>query len=691
MKRLASRLVRGLCGLLGAAAMSAANAGVAVVDAGTYVGGGFADRVDLAVRDGYDRPDEALTRLDALAAGGEPSSSMQRVLLQARGAIEAQAGQAGAAGRQADALLVLSQQADDPLAAAASSLVRALAAESADQLDVAAALARPALEVYKGACGEAAKPDKTCDYRSAWRSLHLLARRSVSLGQMVQARAELAEALALAERAGDSWRRAFSLSTLAYASARNGEAETAERLLGKARRIAAAIGDLALMARVRADEARMANAAGDRVSAARLTEEALALARRDGATRMEALLLGNLSDLYAKLDRPAMALQSAEAALVTVRRFNDLRAERILTNNAGLAKIGLGRIAEGKKDLARVIELWRGSGAVADEATTLREFGEALAAAGDARAALELYHRERALTADVARTNRQMALAEMQTRYDAEAKQRSIDLLNRDNALKSEALANRALLQQGWAMLVCGMAVSVVVALGLYRRVRHTRGRLETTEALLRDQSQRDALTNLANRRHLHQVMDATPSGAAFEGALLLVDIDHFKRINDEHGHAAGDAVLVEFGRRLTETVRAEDMVVRWGGEEFLIVAARMPAEQGHQLAARLLERISGERFEVQGRSLSVTASIGYGRFPLVEGRAALPWQQSVNLVDMALYSAKHEGRNRAMGIVCPSDVVPDGGRRVVPDASRFASSAPMELLQTCGSEMPQA
>jgi diguanylate cyclase (GGDEF)-like protein len=656
-----------------------------------YRAGSLQDRLDVLVHDGFERPAAALTRLDLMSADEPATPAARRLLLQARASIEAQAGQAAKADEHAEQLLLLSRESNDPLAGAAAGLVRALIAETAGQPELAGALAQPTLDVYQASCPELMAPAASrpaartrCDYRSAWRALHVMARRSMSLGQMVPAQHYFDSALALATHAGDAWRKTLSLGAMTYTLAVSGRGSDADRVIGEARRAAAAVGDPVLQAQVLSSEARVVDARGDRPAAARLTEEALALARRAQAPRREAMLLANLSDLYAKLNRPEQALRAADEALATVRVFNDRRAERVLINNAGLAKIGLGRIAEGKQDLAHLLDLWRDSGALADQATTLREFDEALADAGDARGALELYHREREATTEVVRRSREAARKEIQTRYDAEAKQRSIDLLNRDNALKSEALASHTLWLKNWATVAGVLALAAAGAMLLYRRVRSMQRQLEATEVRLREQSQRDALTNLANRRHLHAVMD-TPDSPAFEGAILLIDIDHFKLINDRHGHAAGDEVLVEFGRRLNQTVRADDLVVRWGGEEFLIIANGLTAQSAHQLAARVLARITDEPFRIQGHELRVTASIGYGRFPLSATRRDLPWQQGVNLVDKALYSAKSEGRNRAMGLVPASEAVPAGLRRIAAEPAAFEVSGPMELLQTCG------
>ena len=111
------------------------------------------------------------------------------------------------------------------------------------------------------------------------------------------------------------------------------------------------------------------------------------------------------------------------------------------------------------------------------------------------------------------------------------------------------------------------------------------------SEHALRTQSERDPLTNLSSRRHLLAVM-ARHAEREFQGALLMLDLDHFKRINDEHGHAAGDAVIIETARRIEQVVRGSDLVVRWGGEEFLIFAPELDPAALQHLAERLLRAI---------------------------------------------------------------------------------------------------
>jgi len=650
----------------------------------------FDDQVDALVQDGFERPAQALAQLEQLLSR-PVSLEQRRQLLQAIGSVEAQAGRAVQAGAKAEQLLALAHDDGSGRALAASNLVRALLAENAGQADVAAALAQSALPVFQAGCPAAkpveAPPGASCDYRSAWRALQVLERRAMSLGIRVTEAGHAQAALALAEWAGDAGRQSINLGTLALMAQSRGDPGAAHRLLVQARQQALLSDDLIQQSRVSGAEARLATMQGEPKRALRHYEEARVLASLASAPRLEARMLTNLSDVYMRLRRPAEALRAAERALPVVRAHADQRAERVLINNAGIAKIGLGRIAEGKLELARLLVLWQASGESGRQAETLLEFGEALAGAGDAKSAVDLYHRERKLSAELMQQNRAIALKELQTRNDAEARQRDIDLLARDNALKTEALAIRDLRQRMWWALAALMLLATVVVALLYRRVRETNRRLAASHDQLRAASERDPLTNLANRRHFQAVMATLANDGGFEGALLLVDIDHFKRVNDVHGHATGDQVLVEVARRLEEAVRGDDLVVRWGGEEFLILAPRAAPEQAAQMAARVLRILGQTPMRIGTQSLRTTASIGYGRFPLPPYNGAVPWEQAINLADMALYIAKSQGRNQAVGITSTTATSAEALREIEADFDSAWHAGRVTLLQTPGPE----
>jgi diguanylate cyclase (GGDEF)-like protein len=129
------------------------------------------------------------------------------------------------------------------------------------------------------------------------------------------------------------------------------------------------------------------------------------------------------------------------------------------------------------------------------------------------------------------------------------------------------------------------------------------------------------------------------------------MDVDHFKHINDTWGHGAGDEVLMKMSDSLREILRETDMIVRWGGEEFLAFLPSIPRSGLDEVARRLLNGIAETQIEFQGTQLSANISIGFAPFPLAPGGEPLSWERAVNLVDMALYMAKGHGRNRAYGV----------------------------------------
>ena len=387
--------------------------------------------------------------------------------------------------------------------------------------------------------------------------------------------------------------------------------------------------------------------------------------------RLAAVFQANLSDLLVKAGHPQAALLAVDAALPVVRSFRDRRTERVLMHNAALARVALGQTEGARRSLDELLASYRASGSSSNEAEALREFADAFAAAGHLREALALYHRERKLAAEIMAANRESALAELRKRFDREAQQRQLDQLTRDNALIGLKIDNRAATQNVWIAAAVVLALAVAVVALLYRRVAVINRRLAHNQASLRAQSQRDPLTGLANRRGLHDLATEQQLDQVFTGALLLIDIDHFKRINDGHGHASGDVVLVEIARRLAEVVRQDDLVVRWGGEEFLVYMPGVTLAQAQALAERVLQAVGATPVALPAGSLAVTASVGYGCFPLPPTRLALSLERAINLADMALYTAKNQGRNRAVGIVAAQAPEAPELRRIEADFDR--------------------
>jgi diguanylate cyclase (GGDEF)-like protein len=162
----------------------------------------------------------------------------------------------------------------------------------------------------------------------------------------------------------------------------------------------------------------------------------------------------------------------------------------------------------------------------------------------------------------------------------------------------------------------------------------------------LREQANRDALTGLFNRRYLDSTLDRELARCKRDGqplALIMIDIDHFKQINDTYGHQAGDEILLKLGTLLAGMARAGDVACRYGGEEFLLLIPTMPLDAAVVRAGELRTTF-GEMVVPFGEfRLKATLSIGVSAYP-GHGVSA---EELIRHADKALYRAKHGGRNR--------------------------------------------
>jgi len=190
------------------------------------------------------------------------------------------------------------------------------------------------------------------------------------------------------------------------------------------------------------------------------------------------------------------------------------------------------------------------------------------------------------------------------------------------------------------------------IQLGANTTLRFSRVDEKEEEAMKRvyETTLRDALTGLYNRRHLERQLDVEIASALRHRKHLTVamlDIDHFKRVNDTYGHAAGDAVLKSFAAKVSELVRPEDLFARYGGEEFTLVLRDTHTSQAMVLAERLRSTIEQSEVVFGGVTIRVTSSCGVAGLEECEQ----PDKATVmRIADERLYQAKQTGRNRVIG-----------------------------------------
>ena len=181
-------------------------------------------------------------------------------------------------------------------------------------------------------------------------------------------------------------------------------------------------------------------------------------------------------------------------------------------------------------------------------------------------------------------------------------------------------------------------------------QLQHENIELIMKNRVLAEVSARDSLTGLYNRWYVMEKIDSEMNRSLRHGspvALLMLDIDHFKRINDSFGHTAGDSVLRSFGQVLRDSCRVYDVPGRYGGEEFCIVLPETRIGNTTAVAERIQQRLAESRFDVGDDRVAITASIGIAGLDSVADEGMVTSAALIERADRALYSAKHLGRNR--------------------------------------------
>ncbi|MBR0564702.1 GGDEF domain-containing protein [Azoarcus sp. L1K30] len=203
-------------------------------------------------------------------------------------------------------------------------------------------------------------------------------------------------------------------------------------------------------------------------------------------------------------------------------------------------------------------------------------------------------------------------------------------------------------IHQGVYLRIASQLSSLIEKGRLYQELVELNARLLATQAELQELATRDALTGIYNRRGILERLSAAFARARREGgqlALILVDVDHFKKINDCFGHSTGDAVLKEIANRLGSHLRQYNHLGRLGGEEFLIVMGDVECTQGTCIAERLRKEIGALPVEHDGRSIAVTISAGVVQ--AADCTSIKSGEALVAIADDAMYEAKRLGRNR--------------------------------------------
>jgi diguanylate cyclase (GGDEF)-like protein len=259
-----------------------------------------------------------------------------------------------------------------------------------------------------------------------------------------------------------------------------------------------------------------------------------------------------------------------------------------------------------------------------------------------------------------------------------------------------------AVLQRGVSTEVMHFRVLVTaIAMFASAAIVHLKQKLLHRELLranlvLEESSTTDPLTRIRNRRFFTATVQrdvAQSIRAHLEGddrserdlIFYLIVLDNFKKVNDQFGHDAGDRVLIEAARRISSAVRNSDLLVRWGGEEFLVVSRSTDRRQAAILADRVLEAFRAKPFRISGDDkVTQTCSIGWAAYPwMVDDIEAITHEGVLKFADRGLYRAKKAGKDRAIGMF------PSGDTAETANSPRTLSEAILQFQQASDDEFP--
>lgn len=374
----------------------------------------------------------------------------------------------------------------------------------------------------------------------------------------------------------------------------------------------------------------------------------------------ESTALNNLGDIAMRQRKLGEAKQYFEQSLALGILLKDKSIENLAYFNLGYVQVLDGQHSTGLPMMQAAIVEFKKNGAQSEVLDYLTELADAYQFTGQYQQEAITLREYTELSKTIFQSERERQINQLQEEFSAKEKSKQIEALKQQNQLKAVEI-ERQKLQQDVTMLIGIVVVLASILLYLlYRKVQSANQKLKEANDQLAYQSLRDPLTGLFNRRSFQEQMEQRKvqverrqlASLTTDGFILL-DVDFFKHVNDHFGHAAGDTVLVEIANRLSGLTRNDDMVLRWGGEEFLILLRRVDI---HALAAftkRVLDVIGTEPVAFGDQQIRVTASAGFLTYPFANlNEQTMGWAKALQLADMALYLGKVHGRNRAYGLV---------------------------------------
>ncbi len=386
----------------------------------------------------------------------------------------------------------------------------------------------------------------------------------------------------------------------------------------------------------------------DPVKALEYYFQALELFKELGAEQEIFITLANIGNAYNLLGEFSKALEYLNEALPIAQKMGDRRIDASI-----LVRIAWSFL--GKKDFQKAIEYYKKSNDICKNdypdirQMNYRGLSDIYLEIQDYKNAYEYVIRTIKVRDSLYTVESEEKIAEIQTKYETEKKEQQIVLLEKDNTIAVMKIKRQKSLLLYLTSGIVLILAFVFILSNLYRQKVKTAAALAVANGKLEELSRTDPLTKLWNRRYMHEIVERerVRIKRAFEPfSFILMDIDHFKNVNDTYGHECGDYVLATMAVILRSAVRKQDVVGRWGGEEFLLFLPSTSLKGALTIAESIRKKIADYPFNYSSTNIAITATLGVSEY-----EETVSVEACVKLADDALYEGKESGRNRVVSV----------------------------------------
>lgn len=375
----------------------------------------------------------------------------------------------------------------------------------------------------------------------------------------------------------------------------------------------------------------------------------LKLAEEIGYERLVGVILTNMAISYAYMDKIELALEYFDRALTITRRLDD-------KGNIARALHYIAAINKDKGKYDEAISIEREALEMAQEINDqlqikyiLEELSYMYADLNDFEKAYNNHVRFKEINDSIFNIEKFEQITEMETKYETEKKEQQITLLEKDNTIAGMKIKRQRLLLLYSAIGVVLILAFVLILSNLYRQKTKTAAALAVANGKLEELSRTDPLTKLWNRRYMYEIIERerVRIKRSFEAfSFILMDIDHFKIVNDTYGHECGDYVLSTMAVILRSAVRKQDVVGRWGGEEFLLFLPSTALKGAITIAESIRKKIADYPFSYDSKEIAITSTLGVSEYD-----ETVSVEECIKLADDGLYTGKESGRNRVVSV----------------------------------------